>query len=187
MMQSKSRLDSGIPRLWTFEEAQAATPYISSVARSLREHYLQVLAKRRELQLLAGRHGRPERKALIQQQEARRDLHKAEQDYQNTLEELSELNVRALAPGQGTAVVPFVQDDQPAWYVFDLFDSQPIRSWRYQSDPDETRQRHGRCCNCAEVGRRGSPVLHLPAIRKVPFLASRPTRRAASVVWPCRA
>ena len=36
--------------------------------------------------------------------------------------------------------MPFVHDGKPAWYVFDLFDSQPIRSWRYQSDPDETRR-----------------------------------------------
>ena len=35
---------------------------------------------------------------------------------------------------------PFIQGDQPAWYVFDLFDNQPIRSWRYQSDPDQTRR-----------------------------------------------
>ena len=92
------------------------------------------------MQAFAERPGRPDRKALIQEQEARRDLHKAEQDYQDALDELTELNVRPLDPVQGTALVPFVHDDQPAWYVFDLFDSQPIRSWRYQSDPDETRR-----------------------------------------------
>jgi hypothetical protein len=140
MKQSKSRLDSGTPRPWAFEEAQAAAPYLSSLARSLREHYLEVLAKRREVQLLRERHGRPGRQALIAEQEARRDLHKAEQDYQGALEELSELNVHPHDPGQGVALVPFVQDDQPAWYVFDLFDSQPIRSWRYQNDPDGTRR-----------------------------------------------
>jgi hypothetical protein len=37
------------------------------------------------------------------------------------------------------ALVPFVHDDQSAWYFFDLFDSQPIRSWCYQSDPEQTR------------------------------------------------
>jgi hypothetical protein len=140
MNRSNGRRDSHTPRLCTFEEAQTAVPYISSVARSLREHYLVILAKRRELQALAGRHGLPDRKALIQEQEARRDLHKAEQDYQDALEELSKLNERPLDPGQGTALVPFVRDDQPAFYVFDLFDSQPIHSWRYQSDPDETRR-----------------------------------------------
>jgi hypothetical protein len=140
MKQSKSRLDSSTPRLWTFEEAQAAVPYFSSVARSLREHYLEMLAKRREVQLLTERHGRPDRKTLIEEQEARRDLQKAEQDYQDALEELSELGVQPLHPGQGMALVPFVHEGESAWYVFDLFDSQPIRSWRYQSDPEETRR-----------------------------------------------
>ena len=140
MKQCKSQLDSYNPRLWTFEEAQAAAPYFSSVARSLREHYVQILAKRRALQARAGRHGRPDREALIQEQEAHRDLHKAEQDFQDALEELSELSVWPLDPVQGTALVPFVRDNQLAVYVLDLFDSQPIHSWRYQSDPIETRR-----------------------------------------------
>ena len=140
MKQSKSRLDSGTPRLWTLEEAQAAVPYFCSVARSLREHYLEILAKRREVQLLAERHGRPDRQALIEEQEARRDLQKAEQDYQDALDELRELNVHPHDPGQGMALVPFIQDNHWAWYVFHLFDSQPIRSWRYQSDPDGARR-----------------------------------------------
>jgi hypothetical protein len=140
MQQSNSRLVSGAPRLWTFEQAQAAVPYFSSLARSLREHCLAILANRREVQKLTARHARPDRQALIAEQEARRDLHEAEQDYQGTLEELSELNVQPHDPGRGMALVPFIQDDQPAWYVFDLFDSQPIRSWRYQSDPDQTRR-----------------------------------------------
>ena len=140
MKQSNSRPDSGTPRLWALAEAQAAVLYLSSVARSLREHYLEVLAKWREVQLLTKRHGRPGRQALIAEQEARRDLEKAEQDYQDALEELGELNVYLHDPGQGVALVPFIQDDQSAWYVFDLFDSQPIRSWRYQSDPEATRR-----------------------------------------------
>jgi hypothetical protein len=138
MKRSKGQLDSVTPRLWTFKEAQAAVPYFSSLARSLREHYLEILAKRREVQMVAERLGRPDRKALIQEQEARRDLQKAEQDYQDALEELSELNVHPLDPSKGMALVPFIQDNQSAWYVFDLFDSQPIRSWRYQSDTGET-------------------------------------------------
>jgi hypothetical protein len=126
--------------MWTLEEAQAAVPYFSSVARSLREHYLKFLAKRREVQTFTERHRRPDRKALIEEQEARRDLQKAEQDYRDALEELGELNVLPFDLGQGMVLVPFVQDHQLAWYVFDLFDSQPIRSWRYHSDPDETRR-----------------------------------------------
>jgi hypothetical protein len=140
MKRSKSLLDLMPPCLWTFEEARAAVPYLSSVTRSLREHYLEILAKLREVQALTERHGQPDRRALIEEQEARRDLEKAEQDYQDALKELSKLNVQPLDPGEGTALVPFVRDDQLAWYVFDPSDSQPIRSWRYHSDPDRTRR-----------------------------------------------
>ena len=76
---------------------------------------------------------------MIEEQEARRDLLKAEQDYWGALEELSALGVQSLDAVQGMALVPFVHDDQSAWYFFDLFDSQPIRSWCYQSDPEQTR------------------------------------------------
>ena len=79
--------------------------------------------------------------ALIEEQELRRDLHKGESEYQAALDELQELDIQPLDVSQGTALVPFVHDEQLAWYVFDLFDSQPIRSWRYQSDPDETRRK----------------------------------------------
>src|SRR5262245_45017807 len=98
MNLSKSRLDSGTLRPWTFKEAQAAVPYFASVTRSLREHYLDMLAKRRDVQELTQRHGRPDRKALIEEQEARRDLEQAEQDYQNAVEELSALDVQPLDP-----------------------------------------------------------------------------------------
>jgi hypothetical protein len=127
--------------LWTFDEAQAAVPYLSSVVRSLRDHYLVLLSHRRELLALADRPGRPDRKALIAEQEIRRDLHHTESEYQLALDELEALDIQPLDAGQGTALVPFVHDDQLAWYIFDLFDSQPIRSWRYQSDPDETRRK----------------------------------------------
>lgn len=140
MNLSKGPCNSHTLRRWTIEEAQTAVPYISSVARSLREHFLEFLARRRELQTFAERPGRPDFKALIKEQEARRDLQKAAQDFQDALHELNELEVQPLDPVQGTALVPFVHDDQPAWYVFDLFDSQPIRAWRYQSDPNETRR-----------------------------------------------
>jgi hypothetical protein len=139
--RSKGRRDSHTLRLWAFEDAQAAVPYIASVMRSLREHYVEIQSKRHELSALADRPGRPNRTSLIAEQEARRAMQKAESEYQDALDELQELDIQPLDPSQGTALVPFVHDDQLAWYVFDLFDSQPIRSWRYQTDPDETRRK----------------------------------------------
>jgi hypothetical protein len=138
---NKARRHQTTIRLWSFEDAQAVVPYLSSIIRSLREHYLELLSLRRQLLAIAERPGRPDRKTLIAEQEIRRELARAEQEYQLALDELEALDVQPLDPSQGTALVPFISDEQLAWYVFDLFDSQPIRSWRYQSDPDETRRK----------------------------------------------
>src|SRR5262245_35947102 len=83
--RSKGRRSSHTLRLWTFDDAQAAVPYIASVVRSLREHHLDILTKRRELQALADSPGRLDRKALIAEQETRRDLTRSEQEYQSAL------------------------------------------------------------------------------------------------------
>jgi hypothetical protein len=126
--------------VWSFEEAQAAVPYLSSVIRSLREHGLEALARHRALQRLADRPGRPDRAALLAQEEARREAALAEERFREASEELHALDIFSLDPLQGQALVPFVHDEQLAWYIFDLFDSQPFRFWRFQSDPDETRR-----------------------------------------------
>ena len=47
MKPSKMRLCSKNRRLWTFEEAQAAVPYLSALTSSLREHCLEMFAKSR--------------------------------------------------------------------------------------------------------------------------------------------
>ena len=128
-------------RLWTFDQAQAAVPYIASIVRSLREHALNMQNLRRRLTSLEDLPGRPDRRTLIALEEAKRDLLRGEEEYAEALEELDSLDIQLLDAAAGQALVPFVHDDQLAWYVFDLFDSQPIRSWRFQSDPDETRRK----------------------------------------------
>jgi hypothetical protein len=127
-------------RVWTFAEAQAAAPYLASVVRSLREHGLEALAQQRTAQRLAQRPGRPDRAALIAQQECAAEARRAEERFRSAAEELKALDVYTLDPLQGQALVPFVHEGQLAWYIFDLFDDQPFRFWRYQSDPDETRR-----------------------------------------------
>jgi hypothetical protein len=127
-------------RVWTYAQAQAAVPYITSVVRSLRESGLTALAHHRALRRLAERPGRPDRAALIARQEAEGAARRAEDRFREAAEELQALDVFSLDPLQGQALVPFVHDEQLAWYIFDLFDSQPFRFWRFQSDPEETRR-----------------------------------------------
>ena len=127
-------------QVWTLTQAESAIPYISSVVRSCREHALEVQKHKVKLDKLNKLSGRPKRDTLIAEQEARYDLGRAEQEFQNASDELQALDVYALDPIRGQALVPFVHDEQLAWYIFDVYDANPFRFWRFQSDPEETRR-----------------------------------------------
>jgi hypothetical protein len=127
-------------QVWTYEQAQAATPYIASIVRSLREHALQALTHYQTAKRLANRPGRPDRAALIAQQEAEQQARRSDENFREALDELQALDIYTLDPIQGQALVPFVHNDQLAWYIFDLFDAQAYRFWRFQTDPEDTRR-----------------------------------------------
>jgi len=127
-------------RVYTFSEAQEVVPYLSSIVRSLREHALEGLAQRRTVERLDAAPGRATRDRLIAKQEALHALQRSEEQFREAEEEVRQLDIFSLDPLQGQALVPFVHEDQLAWYIFDLHDSQSFRFWRYQTDPDETRR-----------------------------------------------
>ena len=60
--------------------------------------------------------------------------------YREAEEELHRLDVYCLDPIRGEGVIPFAHAEQLAWFLFDLFDSPPIRFWRYHSDPLDVRR-----------------------------------------------
>ncbi len=127
-------------QVWTLTQAQAAIPYITSIVRSLREHALDMQRYKLTLEKLNQLSGRPKRATLIAEQETKQNLTHAEHEFQAAADELQALDIYTLDPVRGLALVPFVHDEQLAWYIFDLFDANPFRAWRYQSDPEETRR-----------------------------------------------
>jgi hypothetical protein len=127
-------------QVWTFAQAQAAAPYIASVVSSLREHALQTLFHARKAQRLEALSNRPRRDTLIARQEAENAARNAEASFQDAVAELEPLDIYPLDPIRGQALVPFVQEGQLAWYIFDLFDPKPFRFWRYHTDPADTRR-----------------------------------------------
>jgi hypothetical protein len=137
----EARRRKSAPRLWTYAQAKAAIPYISSVLRSLREHSLEAQAQQVLLDRLTTLAGRPNRDTLIAQEEARRAMARASEERDSAARELAALDIVPLDEVGGTALLPFVYEDQLAWFVFDLFDGSHLRFWRYQSDPDTTRRR----------------------------------------------
>jgi hypothetical protein len=127
--------------LWTYEQLQAALPYVTSVVRSLRDQTLNVRAQRRRLESLSNRPGRPDRKMLIEMEELAKDIVKSEDELRQTTEELETLGLAPADGAKGQALAPFMHEDQLAWFVFDLFDDKRVRFWRFQTDPDDTRRR----------------------------------------------
>jgi hypothetical protein len=128
-------------RTWTIRQAEAAIPYIRSIVSSLREHHLDWQARQLDVQRLAARPGQPDRTTLIAMQQASDDVDRVAEKALEDAEELAELDVFCIDPANGQALVPFVYDEQLAWYLFDLFDERrPLRYWRYDNDPAETRR-----------------------------------------------
>lgn len=125
--------------VWTFGQVQHALPYIASVMRSLREHRLAALSHDRKARRLAALPGRPDRATLIAQQEAVREAREADEHFQAALDELHTLDIYCLDPVRGEALIPFAHEQQLAWFVFDLFQPSYIHSWRFHTDPLETR------------------------------------------------
>jgi hypothetical protein len=152
---SKGKAREKAIQVWTYDQARAAVPYLGSVVRSLREQAIEALALQRQAKRLADKPGRPDRDDLIAFEEAERQARRAEAQLQETADELHALDVFSLDPVGGLALVPFVNDEQLAWYIFDLFDPQPYRFWRYQSDPDDTR----RPVTSLQKGLTGSPLV----------------------------
>jgi hypothetical protein len=126
--------------LWTYEAALSAVPYLRTVVRSLREHWLQLQSARRQIERLDSRPARPDRQTLIRRAAAVEELDQAHVKLEETFDELKAIDVFCLAPAQGLALIPFGKGDELAWYVFDLFSPQGLKAWRFHGDPLEMRR-----------------------------------------------
>jgi hypothetical protein len=127
-------------RLWTYPQARKALPYLRSVTQSLRDVWLEAQNKRLEVDRLARRPGRPNRAAILQNERAIAERTDAEDRFNDALSELMSIDVYLLDPVGGVAFVPFKKGEELAWFVFDLFDSEQIKTWRLHEDPLEMRR-----------------------------------------------
>src|SRR5262245_16086879 len=103
---------------WSYPEAIKAVPYLRSVVRSLREHWLLLRQARLRLERLESRPGRPDRNGLILHEELAREVARAGQACDEALNELMPLDVYSLDPAAGLALIPFAHGGQLAWFVF---------------------------------------------------------------------
>ena len=127
-------------RLWSRSRALAALPYVRSILCSLREHRLEAQQQRHNVRRLADRPGRPDRAALVAQQEAVEASQRADFHYEEALKELQALGITCLDAINGQALFPLVHKKRLAWLLFDLFETDPLRFWRYQDDAEDVRR-----------------------------------------------
>jgi hypothetical protein len=125
---------------YTHAQALRVLPYVGSIMRSLREWRLEAQHFDRNVRRIADRPGRPDRSTLLDMEEANRCRRSADERFDEALNDLHTLDVYCLDPLRGEALIPFVHDDQLAWYVYDLFDDEPLREWRYHTDPLDKRR-----------------------------------------------
>ncbi len=139
---SRKKARSNVIRLrtWSHEQAQEARSYLASVVRSVREHFLEAIRGHNKVEDLLESKGKMTRDSIIALEEAKRDFEEARLRFEDAESELNRLDVYILDPVQGLALVPFVQDEKLAWFIYDLFDDEPLRFWRFQEDPLETRR-----------------------------------------------
>ena len=124
-------------RLWTYDQASRAIPYLRSVVASLREYWLEAQSKRREGELLAALPGKADRERLLREQALHTGQEDAESHFNDALTELMNIDVYLLDPVRGVALIPFRKEDDLAWYVYDQFDDHGLSGWRYHNDPLE--------------------------------------------------
>jgi hypothetical protein len=127
-------------RLWTFEAAMKAVPYIRSLVQSLRDSWLELRTAQTHVERLKARPGRPDRQALIEIEESERRLQQAAARVEDVVEEMMPLSAFGVDPAAGLTVLPFFRGDVLAWYVFDLFDPRGLVAWRLHSDDLEMRR-----------------------------------------------
>jgi hypothetical protein len=123
--------------LWTRGDALKAVPYLRSVTGSLREHYLDVLRTQRAIVRADIEKGVPNRAQIIEQEKRNDDKQRAQTKFDEALEELNRVDVFLLDPVNGTALIPFREKDDLAWFVFDHFASSGLIGWRHHNDPIE--------------------------------------------------
>jgi hypothetical protein len=126
--------------LWTRARAVKARPYLASMLRSLRDSLLKAKQHGLAAHRLATRPGRLNRASLIARAEAIQESRVAYDAVDDGMEELRSLGINCLDPVQGEALVPFLTRQQLAWFIYDLFAEEPLRHWRFNTDPPETRR-----------------------------------------------
>lgn len=126
--------------VWNYHQSKKALPYLLEITKAIRENYLEAKGTKRQLEIIDHKKGKHDRMDFIRMQELGVEHQLAQGKYQQDVDELEEMGIFLVSPTQGLIAIPFVIEEQLAWFLLDIHDEEPIHAWRYQSDPLETRR-----------------------------------------------
>ena len=127
-------------QVWSYDQTIKALPYLLEVIRSLRENYLAMQFANHRLNKIGQRLGRPDRSVFIAKQEAQSDSETASSKYNQDVAELESMGMFVASPANGVVAIPFIEEEQLAWFILELYHEDHVVGWRYQSDPLDTRR-----------------------------------------------
>lgn len=127
-------------QVWSFDQTIKALPYLLEVIRSLRENYLAMQFANHRLSKIGQRLGRPDRSVFIAKQEAQLDSETSSSKYNQDVAELESMGMFVASPANGVVAIPFIEEEQLAWFILELYHEDHVVGWRYQSDPLDTRR-----------------------------------------------
>ena len=127
-------------QVWSYDQTIKALPYLLEVIRSLRENYLAMQFANHRLSKIGQRLGRPDRSVFIAKQEAQMDSETASSKYNQDVAELESMGMFVASPANGVVAIPFIEEEQLAWFILELYHEDHVVGWRYQSDPLDTRR-----------------------------------------------
>ncbi len=127
-------------QVWSYDQAIKALPYLLEVIRSLRENYLAMQFANHRLSKIGQRLGRPDRSVFIAKQEAQLDSETSSSKYNQDVAELESMGMFVASPANGVVAIPFIEEEQLAWFILELYHEDHVVGWRYQSDPLDTRR-----------------------------------------------
>jgi hypothetical protein len=105
----------------------------------MREACLERQAHARRVAKLEARHGQPKRDQILEIMDEKMKVKEADARFHEALEEMQQLDVQCIHPVQGLAFIPFLTEELLAWFIFDRFDQDPLRFWRYHLEPVDVK------------------------------------------------
>lgn len=127
-------------RVWTYDEAVHALPYVTSLMSSLRESWTTAQAHDRRARRLTEQPGRPDRDRILAEKDETELANAAKERFNDVADELHRLDIFCIDPLRGEGVIPFVHNDQLAWFIYDLFAPETLAHWRFHEDPLDQRR-----------------------------------------------